>query len=552
MKKTIITGISNNFVKCAGTFGDGSTGLVFNENQDMAFYDKKNDKFLTPFIKGNFNRGKDTAFIIGDDKKGYIYNFEEKRFVAYDVEILYSNSFGMIAYHDLKNNTYHIISLQEHISEEFTNLEVKNTPDFETLFLVTDEKGKGIYEPTDRGLKLHYPTGTVNELQEVKCNGTNYYVVNTTKGKQGYIYYGNRSDDFDNVKKSGSYFICQDGDTAYVYDTDGEEIFKTKCDELIHAGSTDIVLYFILKRSGKYGVIEYSDEILKESDKKLVPCIYDEIRVEELNGKLKAFYLVKSGKVGLFSKIISNKDKTIKPEYKNIEYLARTVFQFTNFSDNKKIVDIDSMETLVEGIDSLTLSGWHNSIIYEKDGKLGYIDLYGLHPSLICDNMDSIRLIHKENTSYYYEIVRGNNNGILMDSEVVVPIKNGQYIDIFDDCPIFVIYDENGTHVCAYNYLSEKKYNELFTIPQKYRVEYLGMDNNYRHLFEINGITYIYAYPKFKEFTTYYSQYEFENATIINVTSSSKEQRAFEQEMENTPEAEIEKTLVFMNEKYHK
>ena len=547
MKKIIISERKTDEINCIQTFGDGSTGIVKGKNGELAIYDKTNNIFITPFVKGSYRYDSNVVFIIDEDNNLYIYNYIKKRIIAYKVKNKYYDIYGIIACFNKETNQYYLISTQEDIFKTFNNIEIKEN-DYETLFfVVTDKKGKGIYQPTKNGLKCLCATGTVKEIEKDEYYFSTYYIVTTKKNKKCFIYRKYKSQYFDNIKNTNDYLICQKGNTSYIYE--GERIrYKIESEDSINNGCTE----FIIKRNGKYGIIRCKDNYFQYREEELVPCIYDKISFENFDDCSKnVYYLHKDGKIGLYSKIIKNGNNTIDPEYESIEHIFGNVFLFTETSGKKKLIDIHNIKTLDEGFDSIIPSQDESNypIIYTKAGKYGYISPLYNKPKKVIDNLDNIRFIKEENGYKYYELQKGKNNGLIMDDEILVPIKEGQRLEFFPGSNIFVIYDEKSTHICTYNYIEEKKYEELYTIPKKCKVEYLGKNDYNKDLFEIDGISYIYEYPNFKENMKYYALYEFENGSVYSVTDSGKVHNDFVNMIESTPEIEIEKTLIKMRNK---
>lgn len=542
MKKIVVEDTYN--LKLGEMIGRITT--VERENEGRALFDKETSQLLSPYLKETYILfGKEHLLFKGyidDTLKGYIYNYKTKECYASDINIIYDNRSGLIAYYDLKTELYYILKLDDKTKLEFNYVEQLFTYDGMPYFKVKNKEGFGLYCVT----KCIVPVGSVKSIDKdlvvTNLNGKQYYL----KDKE------EKSEEFDEIKKYSNFTIAKNDGVVYCYHKD-ELIFQTLCEELIptefnidyhdHNDS----MYFIIKEDGKKGIIkvngDYSFGIMSSIKKPnyVVPTIYDDIKWEKRLHRADIYYLYLDGNIGLYSSAIKTPNNLIEAEYQEITSLGADKFLFS-FLNEKKIIDISTIKVLANDVSDVYCENDH--IIYTKNNKKGI--LYRYNGDFAIDNLDDIEHVKRQNMSNYYAIKKDDLMGLVMDAKLVIPFKENQYIEYFEGRNIFVIYDLEGTHICEFDYLSAKNYNELYTIPEIYRVEYLGKNASEKDMFDINGTIYEYDYHNFKEAMMYYALYELENGSIFSATNDRVIHEEFEKSMEETPEEEIEKTLIKM------
>ena len=542
MKKDIYTTLNTDFVKCSEVFGDGSIGLVREKGFIVSLYDKDNHVYLTPKVQGDAI-AKDNMVVIVGEEKIYIYNFIEKRLIANGLDFLWSDFSNNFAYKD--DGIYHLLSIDENKHLTFNDITIKTHGGKKPLLIVTDQKGKGIYREQYGKLICHAPTGTIKGVEE--CSD-DYYLATTTTNKRRYIDYfnGKISKEYDQIKEYNNYLVCQDGDKATFIDSGKDRKFiETKCEELIYSTNLHDASYFIMKRNGKYGIITYNykrswGKIYYETQEEFVlPCVYDKI---EFDLSSKSFFLYKDDKIGLYSPYYYKKNKIVEPNYKSIQQLEECIFLFVDLYGTKKIVDIRTMFVIVDDVDLVDnqMAGKYDTyksanIIYTKDGTKGCIHPYS--GKVIEDHLDEINYICSAfSSSRYYKTRRGQNDGLIIDDKIALQVKEGQNITTFKNCPIFVVYDEKGTHICHY---WGDEFKVIFTFETKRKVDFLGYsEDEYGEsvipIFKVGEEYYKYHNSCFENCTFYHATYELDDGTVqTNVTSSRKEHEEYIAKMDN-------------------
>lgn len=543
MKKVIYTTLNEDFVKCSEVYGDGSIGLVREKEFIVSLYDKDNHVYLTPKVQGKAI-AKDNIVVIVGEKRIYIYNFIEKRFIVNGLDLVWSDYSNIFAFANKDDGIYYLVSIDENKYLTFDNITIKTHGGKKPLLIVTDQKGKGIYREQYGKLICHAPTGTI---KGVEVCSDDYYLATTTTNKRRYIdcFNGKISKEYDQIKNYYDYLVCQNTDMATFIDDGKDRAFiNIKCEELEYSTNLHDASYFIVKRNGKYGIITYNykyswGKIYYETqEESVLPCAYDKI---EFDSSSKSFFLYKDDKIGLYSPYYYKRNKVVEPDYKSIQQLEECIFLFENLYGKKKIVDIRTMFIIVDDVDSVDdqrASKYDTyksaNIIYTKDGTKGCINPYS--GKVVEDHLDEINYICSAFSSRYYKTRCGQNDGLIIDDKITLQVKEGQNIITFKNCPLFVVYDEKGTHICRYQ---RGEYEEIFTFEIKRKVDFLGYsedgyDKNVIPIFKVDEEFYKYDNSGFENCTIYHATYELDDGSVYtNVTSSRIEHEEYIAKMDN-------------------